>query len=837
MDRITSLRKDFLYPSDEFTPISFWFWNDDLVPEEIIRQIDDFTQKGVMGFVIHPRIGIPKEIKFLSGRFLDLMEVAIKEAEKRGMTVFLYDEAMYPSGSAHGMIVANNPEYACRGIKVLEYQLEAVDSFGEIIEEIKNDVAKASTSGKVISVQLVKKLSDSSIDPLSVPAFTEDSFTPDFLKEIKDYTVLVFLEDFTGGVIRGIHFGEDSNEDGAPPYADILNPNAVQKFIEIVYETFYQRFRGYFGKTVKAIFTDEPKPLGRNTPSFYRPWTKGFLEYLQANGFKEEHLPLLWYDGGPETETVRKEFNRIVNRRLAEAYYQPISKWCSEHQIALAGHPGEADEIGFLDYFHLPGQDVVLKRIQPGSTNALEGRESTQAKCSSDAARHTGKRRNSNECFGAYGWEFTVDQMKWILDWLFVRGVNLIIPHAFYYSVAGERYAERPPDVGPNNSWWPHYKVFATYIKRLSWLMTDSINQAKVAVLCGEEGLSWEIAKPLFQNQIEFNYLQAGNFLSDACVLKNGYAQVKEQNYKTIIIEETFPLNHSLAQKLAEFMDQGGQVICYTKEQPQISSLPEKVLFINNEQDLINAITEFIGYTLKLEPYNPDLRVSHLKKGDVDFYLLVNEGEEEIKGKIKLAHDYCLEKWEPWTGRVTLINKGTPKQIGRETEVDLSLGKRESLIFVFHDCPDQALSAFSAGDTEKYVETSSLTLNSGWRVENFPVPVDSADYFKSWSEIEGLQRFSGTVIFKNEFFIKEEADKFILDCGEVHDFVQVLINGKDAGVKFWEPFLFDIGDQIQVGLNKLEIHLTNTMACKYEEGKYLSGLFGPVVLKGLKKQG
>ena len=34
------------------------------------------------------------------------------------MKVVLYDEGMYPSGSAHGMVVATNPEFAARGITI-----------------------------------------------------------------------------------------------------------------------------------------------------------------------------------------------------------------------------------------------------------------------------------------------------------------------------------------------------------------------------------------------------------------------------------------------------------------------------------------------------------------------------------------------------------------------------------------------------------------------------------------------------------------------------------------------------------------------------------------------
>ena len=96
---VKNLKEKFIIPDDEFTPIPFWFWNGPLNEKEIKRQIHDFREKGVMGFVIHPRIGIPEDIEYLSDRFMQLVEFAVAEAARLGMKVVLYDEEMYPSGS------------------------------------------------------------------------------------------------------------------------------------------------------------------------------------------------------------------------------------------------------------------------------------------------------------------------------------------------------------------------------------------------------------------------------------------------------------------------------------------------------------------------------------------------------------------------------------------------------------------------------------------------------------------------------------------------------------------------------------------------------------------
>ena len=67
-------------------------------------QIGDFEAHGVYGFVIHPRIGLPRDIGWMSPKMLRLMKLAVEEARRRKMYVILYDEGMYPSGSASGQV-------------------------------------------------------------------------------------------------------------------------------------------------------------------------------------------------------------------------------------------------------------------------------------------------------------------------------------------------------------------------------------------------------------------------------------------------------------------------------------------------------------------------------------------------------------------------------------------------------------------------------------------------------------------------------------------------------------------------------------------------------------
>lgn len=814
-------REEFLYPDSEYTPIPFWFWNDDLKKEEIVRQIHDFKGKGVEGFVIHPRIGIPKEIEYLSEDFLHLVKSAVKEADSLGMKVVLYDEGMYPSGSAHGMVVESNPKYGSRGLKMIEHEWKDAGEIAIVLQE--DEILTA--------VLAARKRDQGSIEPETIGVMEPRDGRLYLKKPDGDnWTVFLFVETYTRGSIRGIHYGEDDGEPMAPPSADLLNPEAIQKFIELTHERYYEALEPYFGKTIIGMFTDEPDIMGRGAIQGLIPWTPGFLEWYLELGNDIEDLLALWLDIGRETEAKRKSYRKAVYRRLEKAYYQPISNWCQQHGIALTGHPGGSDDIGLLKHFHIPGQDVVWRWVAPEDGKALEGVHSTQGKCSSDVARHMGRRRNSNECFGCCGpdgihWGFTVDNMKWYMDWLFVRGVNLLYPHAFYYSIRGTRYEERPPDVGPNNLWWPYYKHISTYIKRMCWLLTDIINVTSIAVLCEEDHLPWAIVKPLFENQIEFNYLQEDLFIQESTKVKDGCILINQQSYRVLVIEDSSLITGSNREKVQDFIDQGGHVILHNPS----SSYKELtgVVDIKNTYDIIKTLDTLVGRDVSFSSRCKDLRLTHVVKEGLHFYLLVNEGEELVSANMTIDATGAAEQWDPWEGTTAPANI---QRIGkRDMDIHIKLERRQSLIITVDPQQKAQLNPYMPIGEVKAV----LNIENGWKIINPPQTIERETQLKSWTEYEGLEDFSGTLIYEDKFNLHRPWDpdeRIYLDLGEVHNLALLRINGKEAGVKMWAPYIFDITDLIQTGQNIIGVEVTNTLANRLSKASLTSGLIGPVKL-------
>ena len=567
---------EILNPAKEFAPIPFWFLNDYFDKEELKRQLMDFCDKGVYGVVLHPRIGVPEEIGYLSDEYFDVICYIVETAHTLGMKIVLYDEGMYPSGSACGMVVRSNPEFASRGI---------------IISDNAND-------GEVIA-------------------------------SLDDGNFIVYKK--TGGTLRGIHFGEDDGEENVPMSADILNDEAVELFIKLTHDEYYKRLSKYFGNTITGMFTDEPSCTGRGDGFKYKPWYPGALSDLIKRGGKPEQLSALFNNQTNETTVIYK---KLISEKINSTYYQKLYNWCERHNIALMGHPSKSDDIDEERYFHVPGQDVVLRRIGP-ETGGTNGIDSVMPKCSADAAKYLGRRRNSNECFGVcvrdnIPWYMTAADMKWYIDWLGVRGVNLFIPHAFFYSVRGKRSSERPPDVGPNNIWWKHYKKFSGYMSSISCIMTDSVNIADVAVLCNSGDMKENIVKEFFENQIEFNYVPY-SFL-DKCEVQDGKLVVGNYSYSYVLGD---------------------------------TDLPVRTIKSVNDVEQRRAI---------LSQESKDLRLTYLCKNGIEMVFASNEGEGHIY--TELAHNIPGKAIE-----VDLWNRTAYKT--ETSKIKLDLKTRESMLYVF----------------------------------------------------------------------------------------------------------------------------------------------------------
>ena len=618
INKAQSVPADFINPPHEFSIMPFWFWNDTLRDEEIIRQIADFEAHGVYGFVIHPRIGLPDNVKWLSPEMIHAMDVAIREASLKKMYVILYDEGMYPSGSSSGQVVARNPEYAARGLSKIDLK--------------PGETPKLTGGQKLITI--INRPENKRIAIIDQPS---------------------------GGNIRGLHYiGEGSRQmkEESPPAGDILNPDAVTCFMELVYDRYAKEFGKYFGTTVIGIFTDEPSPLGRGSARGIVPGNSSLLAQIKKIlGYDiTPFLTDLWYNDTPDSKKHRIDYNNAVNICLEENYYKRLGKWCMDHGISLMGHPAGSMDIGAEKYFQIPGQDLVWRYVEPG-TKALEGQHSTVAKCASSAMLHLGLRRNLNELYGAYGHNLTYDEMLWLADWCFVRGQNFLIPHAFFYSVRGPRFDERPPDVGPNATWWNRYNEYADACRRLSWLNTGSKQVCDLAILCEDAYLPDKSAKICYQHQRDFNYLEIRHLWEDAKTDSKGI-HIAGMNYGLVIIDSLSIIPRQAISSLKALAMNGRLII---NKHADFSSLFKGAKLYQTPDNLVEVIDKEIIPDLSLTTPSEDIRYRHVVKETGNYYIIFNEGSNVVSSKLRITTKGNRQLLNPATAEA--INLGADENV------------------------------------------------------------------------------------------------------------------------------------------------------------------------------
>lgn len=819
MSTLAELRARFADPPREFGMMPLWFWNDDLDETELLRQLREFHARGCGGVMPHARVGLSRRVGYLTPEFFRLVRSVTAEAERLGMKVVLYDEGSYPSGSAQGRVVAENPDWASRVLIAFRQRVAgpAAGYWRSNGTRYLCDRLVAGVAGR--------ETGPDSLDPESL--FLLESPDGELLRydvPAGSWVLTAVWSVQSGASIRGVFPEEDDEHALAPPAADILNPDAVASFLRHTHEGYRQAVGGCFGSTVIAMFVDEPGLCGRGPRrgrGQARPYTEGFLDDLQAAWGEDVRrwLPALWLDCGPRTGPFRAAYEEALLARQRRVFYGPISEWCARHGLALTGHPPRSDESSAQRLFQWPGQDTVWWYVGPDNAassvgrprSAIEGEHSSAPKGAHSAALLEGRRFTTMEVFGAYGWHLTLDAVKWLLDWHIVRGINRLFPHAFFYSVRGRRAYESEPDLGVHNPWWPYWGELADYARRLCWLFTDAEEVCGAAILCDPDHLPWEAARALYRAQIPFLY--AGPDTVRGAAVRDGRLRLGPAGVEVPLLVSDppgMPADHRLAEVMRRFTAAGGRVLAeWTPE-----TLPARL------RPAPAGIPCWKG--------PPDLRLRLCRRAGVLFCLAVNEGEEAIAGELELP-GRAVEVWDPLSGRAW---RPAARPEGAGCRVALRLERRQGLVLSV--CPAEGGTAdLPEAAPEGEPGEPVLELGSGWEAftpagtpAGVPVPGD-------WARSPGFELYSGALVFRVEFALDPAQARQVrwVDLGAVGDIAEACLNGLPLGVRAWAPYRFAAGGRLAPGRNRLEVRVTNSAANMRYGRQMPSGLLGPVRLR------
>jgi hypothetical protein len=626
--------------------------------------------------------------------------------------------------------------------------------------------------------------------------------------------------------------------------ADLMNPAAVRRFIELTHEG-YRRWVGReFGKTITAVFTDEMRVGGR-LGSDTLPWTPDLPRiFRERKGYDLKPLEAL-FDSGPETARLRYDFCDVWSSLFREAYLEQIRAWCKDHGLLSVGHfPGEDEfqgpaRYGFgdvmrgLEALDIPAVDAIWRQIFPGS-------ETDFPRFAGSSARQAGKRHACTESFAVYGWGLTPGQMKWITDHQYVRGINLMTAMMAVYDMRGCGMANTASHLAWGNPMWRFFRAYADYTGRLGWMLSQGEPVVRVAVYVpvrslwvkpedGDTERSFHaLARELLSRQVDFDYI--GDDALDAASSDGGAFRVGSMRYEALALPSCYAMPAATLSKIREFA-QARVTVVTVGSAPMAADAPDEknlpagawtlVRRLANEEQAANLIVQGAGGTANLDPACPAVRCCRRRAGDFDIMFFTNESGERLHfaARVQIAGEPFL--CDPQTATVGAV---VSKREGKNAAFRVHLPPWGSALLVFDrtGAANAALESRAAEGPPRAVHATDLT----WRAraierlaitergietvhpEDDPRPMPFGD----WRRRDPY--FSGRVEYVAELQAQAPGH-VIIDFGEVRHGLELWVNDQLAGVRAWSPYCVSIGSYLRPGRNKLRAVVTNTLANEF----------------------
>lgn len=446
----TSVKKLFANPPREYASAPLWVWNDLLTEDQIRGTMRDLAGQGVKQVFVHPRPGLMTP--YLSADWFKLWKIALNEAERLDMNVWIYDENSYPSGFAGGWVPELMPESRGMGLALKE--------------------SKTAPQWNTNTVR-VFRLSDRS----------DGSDLSDVSDHVRRGETLPEARYVTATVQRA----GNSPWHADRCYVNLLTPGVTEKFLEVTLGAYEREIGQHFGKRVPGIFTDEPNIH----PAGGFPWCEDLPQQFEKRwGYSLlDHLPSLAQPVG-DWRKVRHNYFSTLNDLFIERWARPIHDRCERLGLEFTGHywdhewpncAGVPDNMAMYAWHQRPAIDCLMNQYAE-HTHAQFGNVRMVKELSS-VANQLGRKRTLCELYGAGGWDLRFEDMKRIGDWLQVLGVNTFDEHLSYVTLRGARKNDHPQSFSYHEPWWPAYHVMANYFTRLSAALSQGEQVNRVLVL------------------------------------------------------------------------------------------------------------------------------------------------------------------------------------------------------------------------------------------------------------------------------------------------------------------------------------------------------------------
>jgi hypothetical protein len=641
-------------------------------------------------------------------------------------------------------------------------------------------------------------------------------------------------------------------------------PGGEGWMLNLAYPRAMTNYLGWMDQAFATYTGAKPRAQYHDSYEYKMDWSPVLLtEFEKRRGYRLQDELDAFLTGKPADRAarVKGDYRETISDIMVEETIRQWVQW-SHSRGFLTRNEAHGSPGNWLDLY--AEADIPETEMFRADRNRLI------SKFASSAAHVSGKPLVSAETGTWLAEHFTetLADMKYLLDDLFLTGVNHIFYHGTCYSPETVPwpgwvfYASY--EMNPRNALWHDVAALNAYATRcqsvlqagwpdndllLYWPIHDLWNHpAGMTRNLTVHARDWfeeqpigKTAQELWQAGYPFDYVSdrqlASATVSDHRVSVRGS---EEGGYRAVVVPECAVISSTAMRDLLRLAQAGGTVIF-------VRALPHDVagwgrldhrrldfqVMKATAESIAGERVECAGRVL-VGPLSstlptagahrermfdmPGLMCLRRRLTDGRYYFIANRGAQTVDGWVPLAsRARSVAIMDPLTDRIGLasIRQGADNQI----EARLSLPPGASMILRTFDSHDVAGQAFSlwepAGD--------GVELRGRWQVEFLSggpeLPGSFAtDQLASWTESgdTNAQRFAGTARYTLKFdapgdCLQAGLEAFQLDLGKVCQSARVRMNGQDLGTLFTPPFRVTV-NHLQPADNVLEVEVTNTSA-------------------------
>ncbi len=672
---------------------------------------EGIQEHGFAGAVANVPYSRFEDVKFPNNETdWDDFEEAARKYIDAGLPIWIYDEAGYPSGTAGGTVIENNPDHPEYEAMQLSCYIHPSFCYGP--GRWRADIP----DGKFEFAVLV----------------SNDSEETYHIPEKPDKNGVLYFE-IPKGVWK-LHImsskrcfdGTHACEAWGEPrrYVNLMDAGATKKFIEYTHANYARKLSDKFGNGIKAFFTDEPSLIAWNIDRAVYPvvpWHRDFPETFEKEyGYDiAKAVVAVILNKGAQKAKHKCDFWDFVANKVADNYFGVIQDWCHENGAASGGHMLREESLRahIVCYgsfyrsakrFDVPGIDMLyslpkevanksqipVARLM-GSIADVYGKKETFTEFSGQPvkAKYIKASANMHLAMGInnflsyYGIE-ALKSKTWVNINQYIARLGLLTRQGKHISDVAVVY--------PEHSMWTEFQPSVGYGG-----MNESEEILKV------EKTFYQTSWQLFERQVDFDYID-DQIISDGEII-NGALEFNTRRYKTVIFPACHVLSEKTFAKMVDMLNSGVKIIL-VGDMPKISRESgekydfAKALkpFAKKGKLLVVPITEnwvlpsrlktdFLPKDVVLRENNPKdfaddepvakdmlLQTRELENGDM-LYFIANMAEEAFEGKLFVKDGVSAEEYVSADGTV---KKAKAENIDGKFAIKVKVAPLDSVSFI-----------------------------------------------------------------------------------------------------------------------------------------------------------